>query len=388
MDIRALSRSFFQETVDLRRFLHRNPELSGQESATSALVEEKLREWGIPCRRVPGNGIVGFIDGGHTGKTVALRADMDALPVDEENETSFRSAVKGVSHACGHDCHVASLLTASRILGGMRKDLAGNVRLIFQPSEEAPPGGAGDMVRYGAMENVDGIFGVHMVTNIDVGHVSVEAGTRMAASLRAYVDIKGRGGHGGVPHECVDAIVAGSAVVMNLQTIVSRELPIYDPVAITVGVFRGGDAFNAVSENVHMEATIKFFNVSLKEKLEESIARIVTNTAGTFRARSSVRVEGFCKPVANDPVLSGIAERAAKNLFGAGAVISCPPWSASEDFARYLERAPGVFAFIGGRNEKKLPAYPPHHPKFDIDEDALEVASALYAQFAVDFLSQ
>lgn len=388
MDIRKMSHQYLDETIAFRRDFHRHPELSGQEKRTSSVVEERLRELGIPYRRIPGNGILGIIDGGGAGRTVALRADMDALAVHEETGAEYSSVVDGVAHVCGHDCHTAALLTASRILNELKETLHGKVHLVFQPSEEGPPGGAVDMIRHGVMENVDGIFGLHMVNGLDAGCVSVEAGPRMAASLRAYIDILGRGGHGGAPHECIDAVLAGSALVLNLQTIASREISPLDSVAITVGVFHGGEAFNAVSEKVHLEATIKFFNVDLTEKLKESITRIAENTAATFRAQCTVRIEGFCAPVVNDADLSLIAAGAAEKLFGKGSVVHCPPWSASEDFSRYLAKAPGVFAFIGGRNESRLPAYPPHHPRFNVDESALEVASALYSQFAVDFLSR
>ncbi len=388
MDIRKMSHNYLDETIVFRRDFHRHPELSGQEKRTSAVVEDRLRYLGIPCRRIPGNGILGVIDSGRAGKTVALRADMDALAVHEETGVEYSSVVDGVAHLCGHDCHTAALLTASRILNDLKENLHGRVHLIFQPSEEGPPGGAVDMIHHGVMENVDGIFGLHMVNSLDTGYVSVEAGPRMAASLRAYIDILGRGGHGGVPHECIDAILAGSAMVLNLQTIASREISPLDSIAITVGVFNGGEAFNAVSEKAHLEATIKFFNVNLTEKLKESITRIAEGTTGTFRARCTVRIEGFCAPVINDAELSLIAATAAEKLFGKESAVPCPPWSASEDFSRYLARAPGVFAFIGGRNEGRLPPYPPHHPRFNVDENALEVASALYAQFAVDFLSR
>lgn len=389
MEIGALSHKYLSETINIRRILHKNPELSGNEKATSAFVEKKLKDWGIPFKSFPNYGILGFIDGGKgENKTVALRADMDALAINEKNEVDYRSVVKGVSHACGHDCHTASLLIAAKILNEIKKDLRGKVLFLFQPSEESPPGGAVDMIKYGVMDGVEAIFGLHMVTCLDVGQISLEAGSRMAASLRAYIDIEGRGGHGGVPHQSIDAIVAGSAAVMNLQTLVSRELPIHDPVAITVGVFKGGDAFNVVADNVHMEATIKFFNVELKEIIEKSIIRIVQQTAAAFRAKADVSVEGFCSPVYNDPLLSVVAAGSAKKLFGEKSVVTCLPWSASEDFAKYLEKAPGVFAFIGGRNERKKTSFPPHHPEFDIDEDALEIAVAMYAQFAADFLSK
>lgn len=184
-----------------------------------------------------------------------------------------------MSHACGHDCHTASLLTAARILAEKKEEWSGKVQLLFQPSEEGPPGGAVDMAAEGTMDGVDAILAVHVVNNLEAGKVSVQAGPRMAASLRAYIDIHGRGGHGGAPHEFIDAVVAANAVVMNLQTIASREMNAQDPVIITVGSFQAGSAFNAVTDRAHLEATIKFFNLDLADEIRCAISRVVENTA-------------------------------------------------------------------------------------------------------------
>jgi len=386
MDIKRLAQAYLDETVATRRELHRHPELSGQEARTARMVRNGLDRLGVPYRDIPDHGVLGVIDSGRPGRAVALRADMDALAVAEQISQPYRSTVDGVSHVCGHDCHTASLLTAARILIETKADWRGRVNLIFQPSEEGPPGGAHVMIAGGAMDGIDAIFAVHMTNMLDAGQVSVEPGPRMAASLRAYIDIVGRGGHGGAPHECIDAVLAGSAVVINLQSIASREMKASDPAIITVGLFRGGTVFNAVAEDAHLEATVKFFNLQLADHLRDSITRIAERTAETFGAGSTVRVEGLCPPVINDPALSKIATDASSRLFGPESVRFCPAWGASEDFSRYLARSPGVFAFIGGRNESKGCVYPNHHPRFDIDEQALAVASALYAQFAVDFL--
>jgi len=388
MQIWNLAKEYLPETIKIRRDIHRHPELSGQEERTEKLVCGRLDELGISYRRVPGHGVIGTIAGASPGKTIALRADMDALPIQEETGAEYASEIPGVMHACGHDCHTASLLSAAKILSAVRDSFPGTARLLFQPSEEGPPGGAVDMIKYGCMDSVDAVFGIHMNNNLNAGQVSVEPGPRMAASLRGYFDITGKGGHGGEPHDCIDAIVAASACVMNLQTIASRELYMRDSAVITVGVFSGGKSFNSVSEKVHMEATIKFFNPELEEKLRESITRIVTQTADVFRAKAEVTINGFCRPVINDPALSKLAEASARKIFGDQNVRTVRPMSGSEDFSRYLAHAPGVFAFIGGRNTDKLPAYPIHHPRFNVDEDSLATAPALYAQFCVDYLKE
>lgn len=387
MNIRESVEAYHEYTVDFRRDLHMHPELSIHVTRTSGRVQEKLCEWGIPFRTVMEEGIIAEIDSGKAGKTVALRADMDALPIMEESEACYRSIVDGVGHLCGHDCHTSSLLTAAKIINENKDSFSGKVRLIFQPAEEASGCDASEMIAHGAMEGVDAIFGVHMYNNIDVGTVSVQAGPRMAASMRGKVEINGLGGHGGAPYQCIDPIVAASAMVMNLQTIPSRELNMQDSAVITVGSFHGGTSQFAVADKAELKMTIKFFNASIAGQIKEKIVRIIENTAATFRTKCNVTIDGFLSPVTNDPELSVIAKKSAEKLYGEKCVTECQAWSASEDFGKYMEKAPGVFAFVGGRNQKKGITYIAHHPKFDIDEEALKLSSGLYAQFAIDYLN-
>lgn len=379
--------AYYQDTITYRRKFHMHPELSAQISQTSKYVQELLSAWKIPLRSVMEVGIIAEIDSGRAGRTIALRADMDALPIAEQSDTCYCSTVEGVGHLCGHDCHTASLLTAARILNEHKSGFSGKVRLLFQPAEEAPGCGAKEMIDNGAMDGVDAVFGVHMYNHLDVGTVSVQAGPRMAASLRGSIEITGVGGHGGEPHQCIDPIVAGSAVVMNLQTISSRELDMQDSAVITVGMFHSGTSQFAVADKAELKMTIKFFNASLAKQLKENIIRIVKGTASTFRTKCNVMIDGFLPPVTNDACLAAIAENSAEKLYGKNCVVQCPAWSASEDFGKYMEKAPGVFAFIGGRNQKKGIIHTAHHPQFDVDEDALKLSSGLYAQFAIDYLN-
>ncbi len=386
MNIRNRASEYLRDTIAIRRKLHQHPEISGEEKWTSETVKKYLSMWEIPYREIPGNGILGLIDSGKGGRGIALRADMDALPIQEKTMVPYQSEIEGKAHLCGHDCHTASLLTAARILNECKSELTGKIHLIFQPSEEAPGCGAEQMIAHGAMENMNAVFGVHMYNNIGVGKVSVQPGPRMAASLRAVIEIIGVGGHGGSPHQCVDATVAASAVVMNLQTIASRELNMLDSAVITVGTFHSGTSQFAVSDYAKLELTIKFLNAGLKDKIKESITRIVENTVAAYRATCKIRIDGFLRPVVNDEYLSELASESMKKLYGSESLSSCPAWCASEDYGAYEVCAPGIFAFIGGRNEEKNCIYPAHHPCFNVDEDALEYASALYAQFAIDFL--
>lgn len=387
VEIRKKAQEYFAATVELRRDLHRHPEISGREKRTSDVVKETLTMWEIPYREIPEYGVLGVIDTGKPGKGIALRADMDALPIQEQSDLEYCSVNDGAAHLCGHDCHTASLLTAARILNEERGSFKGKIHLIFQPSEEAQGCGAEQMINYGVLDGMDAVFGVHMYNNLESGKISVQPGPRMAASLRCTIEITGAGGHGGSPHECIDAVVAASAVVMNLQTIASRELNVLDSAVITVGTFHSGTSQFAVSDYAKLGLTIKFFNVELAQKIKESIIRIAENTAAAYRAKCKVCVDGFLRPVVNDADLSHIAAKSVEKLFGKESLATCPPWCASEDYGAYEVDIPGIFAYIGGRNEEKGCIYPAHHPSFNVDEDALVYASALYAGFALDFLA-
>lgn len=387
MGLLKRAEAYASETITTRRDIHMHPELGGSEKRTSRLVLDQLQSLGIPYTYYPDFGVLGVIDSHKPGKTVALRCDMDALPVAEETGLPFASAVTGVGHLCGHDGHTASLLTAAKILMEYRSELNGKIHLIFQPCEERPPGGAKAMVQHGAMRGVDSIFGLHFTNILETGQISVEKGCRMAASLRCYFDVLGKGGHGGMPHDSVDAVVAASAIVMNLQSIVSREISVFEPLAVTIGVFNAGGAFNAVSERAHMEATIKYFNDNLTESIRNAITRIATHTAEAYRATCNVCIDEHCSPVVNDEALSALASCSVIAMLAERGLAQTQPISASEDFSVYLEHAPGVFAFVGSRSKGSTEVYHLHHPKFTIDEDALSIASALYCQFALDYLT-
>lgn len=387
VSVKEAAERYFQDTVAMRRDLHKHPEVGDQIIRTSNKVAACLDSWGIPYRRIREQGILGIIDSGKPGKTVALRADMDALPIRETSDCEYCSTVEGAAHLCGHDCHTASLLTAARILSERKGSFCGKVHLIFQPCEESPIGiNARDMVLGGAMENVDAVLGVHIYNNIDAGQLSVQAGVRMAASMRGKIIIRGVGSHAGSPYQGVDAIVAAGAVIMNLQSIASRELNALDPAVITVGTVHGGTSQFAVCDQVELGLSIKFFNAALADKIRDAVTRVATQTAEAYRAKCQVDLEGFVSPVINDEALSQIAAGSAEKLFGKENTIICPPWCASEDFGDYEACAPGVFALVGGRNIARGLDKQAHNPSFDVDERGLLTASAIYAQFALDFL--
>ncbi|TCO76887.1 M20 family metallopeptidase [Marinisporobacter balticus] len=386
MNIKALAQKYKQYNVDLRREFHMYPEPSMKEFRTSNRVIEELEKMGIECKKVAETGVVGIIRGEMSGKTVALRADMDALELTEATTKDYKSKVDGMMHACGHDGHTSSLLTAAQILNDMKDELRGNVKLIFQPGEEIAMG-ARKMIEEGVMETVDGILGIHLWNDMDVGKISVEAGPRMASAGIFKINIRGKGGHGSMPNQGVDAVVVGSAMVMNIQSIVSREISPLHPAVISVGIFHSGTRFNVIAGEAYLEGTTRCFDTEVNNSFEERIKRVAENTAKSYRAEVDFSYKQVVIPTINDPNMSFIAQRSVEKICGKDAIGIYEKTTGGEDFPYYTQKAPGVFAFVGTKNEDKLENYPHHHPKFDIDEDALEVAAALYAQFAFDFLN-
>lgn len=387
MSVKELAKKYKEYSIDLRREFHMNPEPSMNEVRTSNRVVEELEKMGIECKKVAGTGVVGIIRGDSESKTVALRADMDALEVKEEGEKEYKSKIDGIMHACGHDAHTAGLLTAARILMDMEDQFSGTVKLLFQPGEEVAQG-AKRMIEEGVMDGVDGVFGLHIWNDAHIGKVSVEAGARMASAGIFKIDVKGKGGHGSMPHQGVDAAVVGSAIVMNLQSLVSREISPLDPAVVSVGIFNAGTRFNVIAGEAYLEGTTRCFSMEVNDAFEGMIKRITENTAKSYRAEVEVDYTQLVIPTINDSIMSAIAEGAVEKIRGKDALITYERTTGGEDFSFFTQKAPGVFAFVGSRNEKKIEYFPHHHPKFDIDEDALETAAALYAQFAIDFLSR
>jgi len=387
MKIRKLVEKYEDQIITWRREFHENPELSGEEIRTSERVCEELKKVNIEVKRIGKTGVLGILEGSKPGKTVALRADMDALPVQEANNIPYKSKSKGIMHACGHDGHTAMLLGAAKLLSQMRDKIKGRVKFIFQPAEENTQG-ASMMIKGGAIEGVDAILGIHLWADLAVGKVSVEAGPRMAASDRFKITIRGKGGHGAMPHQGVDVIVAASAVVMNLQSIVSREIGPLEPAVVTIGKFHGGERFNIMSEEVLMEGTTRCFNLQVRDKFPIMIERIIKETAKAYRAKGELEFILGPPPVINNFQISQIASQAVTKNFGEESVVKFEKVTAGEDFAFFAQEVPSVFAFVGVRNEKKGANYPHHHRKFNIDEDALVIGTSLYSQFVLDFLGE
>lgn len=387
MKIKEIAKQYEQYIINLRRVFHEEPELAFQEVNTSKRIQDELDKMGIPYNIIADTGIMATIKGNKIGKCVALRADMDALKVKECTGASYASKKEGLMHACGHDGHIAMLLGAAKVLLEMREQISGEVRLLFQPAEE-PVRGAMKMIEYGAIEGVDSLFGIHLWADIPAKQISIDFGPRMASSDIFKITIKGKGGHGSMPHQCVDALIAGSAMVMNLQSIISRELNPLEPAVVTIGSFNAGTTFNVIANEAVLTGTTRCFNTGIRESFPEKLDRVIQYTASTYRAEAALEYTWGTPAVINHSECTALARKMATNLWGEENLIHFEKLTGGEDLAYYFEKVPGVLAFVGIRNEAKGIVYPHHHEKFDMDEEALLVGATLYAGYAIDFLNQ
>ncbi len=386
MDIKKLAKKYKQYVIDMRREFHRHPEPGWKEFGTSDRIKRELDDMSVPYITVAEPGVLATIQGGKLGKTVALRADMDALEVPEANDIDYKSRNEGISHACGHDAHMAMLLGAARVLNEIREELTGTVKLIFQPAEESVAGAA-KVIEDGGLEGVDGVFGIHIIGLLPMGQVAVGEGPRLSSADYFEIEVIGKGGHGGMPNQGVDAIVAASAIVMNLQSIVSREIDPVEPAVVTVGQFNSGTRYNVLAGTAKLAGTVRLFNKEIGEQMPGIIERIAKNTAQTYRAETKTSYLAGVPPTINDAVCAKRAEKTVEKILGPNAVLEAPPVTGAEDFALYANKVPGVFVFLGAMNEEKGACFPQHHENFNIDEDAMETGTALNVQYALDFLS-
>lgn len=385
MKIKKLASKYEEYIINTRRYLHQNPEPTWQEYKTSDFIEEELKNMGISTKRFDKPGVVGILKGEKPEKTVALRADMDALPIKEETDLPFKST-NDCMHACGHDCHMAMILGAAKILSSIKDDLKGNVKFIFQPAEERCEG-ARYLIKKGVLDDVDAIFGMHIWGNFEAGKINIEPGPRLSSGDIFKIIVKGKSAHGSQPHLGADAIVASSAIIMNLQSIVSRLNDPMEPVVITVGAIKGGNRFNIIPKEVVLEGTTRAFNPEIRNNFEKIIRKIVKNTCDIYNTKGILEYIYSTSPVVNDQEISQIAQNSATKLFGKDVLAPYPKDTVCEDFALYCDHVPGAFASLGGGNKDKGLWYSNHDEKFDIDERALKIGAAVAAQFAVDFLT-
>lgn len=386
LDINYEAENTSEYAIGIRRILHQYPEMGLKEYKTSGIIKEELTKMSIPFESIAETGIIATI-GKNSGRCIALRADMDGLQITEQTNSSYSSCFDGYMHACGHDVHMASLLGAARILKGKEDQLKGCVKLIFQPSEENCAG-AKLIVKEGGLTGVEEIFGLHIFTDIKYGNISIEPGVRMAETNNFKIVITGRAGHAGKPHQCIDTTVVGAALVMNMQSIVSRQINPIDSAVITVGKFHSGSQYNIISGEAVLEGTVRTFSAEDSIAIGEAIVTMAENTASTFSAQAKVEYQLSAHPVViNDAQVVKTALDGALTCFSPEQFISIPKMMLGEDFSIYQEQIPGAFAFVGAGKEDESAIFPNHHPCFSPDERVVTQGMKLFVSYVLEALS-
>lgn len=375
------SQEVFENMVEWRRHLHQNPELSFQEEKTAVFIKEKLESFGLEVQsNIGGNGVVASLSGDQPGGTIALRADFDALPIQDLKDVRYKSTQPGVMHACGHDGHTAALLGTAKVLAAKKHQLKGKVLFVFQHAEELPPGGAKSMVEAQILKDVDRVFAAHLASDIPLGKVAVGDGLKMAAVDKFEIIVQGAGGHGGRPHATNDPIVIGGDILNGLQKIVSRKTDPLQSAVVTVGVFQAGNAFNVIPDTARLEGTVRTFDEGVRSQVREDIYRIVNGITDAYGATAEIDYLSGYPALQNDSTETSIVQEVLENKFGKDSIVDFPTSMGAEDFSYFLLERPGTYFRVGSRNEKEATHYPHHHPKFDFDERAMvEIKNAFLA---------
>lgn len=382
----SLLESKYDEMVSIRRYLHQHPELSFKEVNTANYIKTFYEKLGVEVRgNVGGNGVVAKIHGAKEGKTIALRADFDALPIQDEKDVPYKSLVPGVMHACGHDGHTATLLVLAKALHEMKDDLAGTFVMIHQHAEEYAPGGAKSMIADGCLDGVDVIFGTHLWANEPTGKIQYGKGPVMAAADRFEITVQGQGGHGAQPHRTKDAIVTASQLVINLQQIVSRKVNPIDSAVVSVGAFVAENAFNVIADKARLTGTVRTFNDSVRDFIEKEIERVVKGTCFTTDSDYHYEYHRGYPAVVNHEKETDFLIACAQEIPAVTMIEETEPHMGGEDFAYYLQHVKGTFFFTGAKPEGVNLAYPHHHPKFDINEKALLIAAKTLGSLALKY---
>ena len=394
--LKALAPEIEPYVIERRRYFHAHPELSEHEFETCNALAAELDNLGVEYRRAGETGLIATIRGtasnaydpnGNPRRRIALRSDIDALPVLEKTGVPYASQNEGVMHACGHDCHMAMMLGTIRLLLAIRNHLRGEVRIIFQPAEEISIGSQ-KMMDAGALEGVDGIYASHIWSEVEAGTISAEAGPRMANCDWFRVDIDGTSAHGAMPHKGVDAIVVGAAIVEALQVVVSRDVSPFDPAVITVGEFHGGTARNVLAGAAYLTGTVRSFTPKVREYLKERMAHVVEGTARSFGAEAKFEWTYGNSCLINDEASAARAQKSIAKVLGEQALSHYEGTLSGEDFSEYLAFVPGVLTFVGTRNPEVGAQYPQHSCFYTVDESVLIGGALAAAQYAHDFLSE
>jgi amidohydrolase len=376
--------SLEEELIRWRRDFHRHPELSFQEHRTSATIRQFLESLSLPIRACAGTGLIGVLQGMPGGKTVALRADMDALPLREEGAKEYLSENAGVCHACGHDGHMAILMGAARLLSRRKSEFRGTVVFLFQPAEEKLPGGAQQMIAEGALDGVDAVFGLHLWQGLPTGAVACMKGAMMANADEITITVIGKGGHGSVPQVAVDPILVASHLVVSLQSIVSRNVDPLKAAVVTIGKMEGGSAHNIIPSQASLYGTVRTFDREIQSLIEKRLGEIVEATCQAFQATGVLKYDRGYPAVVNNESMTDLTLEVAKKTLGGTCIKNIDPIMGGEDFAYYLQEVPGAFLFFGMGDGM---GFPHHHPAFDIDEKALPQATLLMSRLALEYLN-
>jgi amidohydrolase len=389
--IKSLSQSYSAEVVSLRRHLHENPELSYKEFNTAKFVASTLKSFGIESKEVATTGLVAEIKGKNPDKkTIALRADMDALPITEANDVPYKSKVEGVMHACGHDVHTSSLLGTAKILNELKNEFEGTVRLLFQPGEEKNPGGASYMIHDGALKNPEpaSIIGQHVFPLLPVGKIGFRSGMYMASCDEIYLKVIGKGGHGAAPELTIDPVVIASHIIIALQQVISRNASPKQPTVLTFGKIVGGTATNIIPNEVLIDGTFRAMNETWRKEGLAKIKKMAESIAEGMGGKCEVNISHGYPYLENNPEVTERIKRAAKQYVGEENVVDIDITLGAEDFAYYSQVIPASFYRIGTRNEAKGITSYVHTPTFNIDEDALAIGPGLMAWMAINELAQ
>lgn len=374
-DIFSKIDSLYPEMIDIRRYLHQHPELSFKEEKTAAYIAAFYEQLGIPYQtKIGGNGVIATLKGGKPGKTVALRADFDALPIQDEKNVDYKSTIPGVMHACGHDGHTATLLILAKAVQAHLENISGTIVFLHQHAEELAPGGAKPIIDSGALDHVDAVFGTHLWATFPVGTLKTSKAACMAGADRFEITIQGQGGHGGYPHETKDAVVIGAEVVSALQKLISRRIDPLETAVLTIGAFTAGNAFNIIADKATLIGTVRYLKKPIQNQIIEQMKKVIDGVCSGYDATYTIDYLKGYPPLINSEAESKLVIEGSKQIVEIkvrdGEMV---PMMAGEDFAYYTLEKPGAYFFTGAQLEGH--SYPHHHPKFDIDERALPIAA-------------
>ncbi len=385
-DILSKAKEIENYVIEFRRKLHAHPELSGEEKNTQKLIIDELEELNVQYKKVGNASLIATLKGSKEGKIVALRADIDALPIKEASGVEFTSEHFGVMHACGHNAHAAMLLGAVKILSSMKDKIIGEIRFFFQEAEETFQG-AKKIIEEGGMDGVDACFAMHGMLDLETGYVNIEPGYRLSGCDTIYVKFEGVSGHSSLPHLAKDSLHPACMFVLDLQGIITKKVNVKEPVILSVGRFSAGSQANIICKRTELDISMRYFNPEVRKLVHKEVKRHAKAIANAYDLDVEIKIEESALSLYNDEELTKLAIKSAEKVFGEGHILPMERQMASEDMPYYFQKAKGVYAFIGYKNEKKGSIYPPHHEKFKIDEDYLKLGVAFHVQFALDFLN-